>query len=384
MTISKLFLLVVFALLFNSCDDEPPMPTGFQLKTSSVDEGSALNTKQVTVVANQNVASNLSITYTLREGQAKFGTDVVNSSGTLNFNGGKEATLPIEIIGDANLELLESFELILTFNSKEYSLPITITDDDPIETISSDADGFISTNVHNSMQLVWSDEFNGAQLNTADWSYEIGNGCNAGICGWGNNELQSYSSSSNNISITDGKLVITAREASGSYSSARIKTQAKKEFRYGRIDVRARLPKGQGIWPAIWMLGQNITTVGWPKCGEIDIMEMVGHMPHVVHGTVHYDNNGYKSSSGSKSIPTGDFSDQYHVFTMVWDFNTITWYVDNVPFKTFSNSLSGDYPFNGNFFFILNLAVGGNWPGSPDVSTIFPQKMEVDYIRLFQ
>lgn len=375
-------LLMISVL--SGCGSETPDPTKFTLVENSIDEGSGVNTKTLTVVADQNVPSSFSVSFSLREGQAKFGLDIQNASGTLNFNGVKEASLTIEIIGDTHLELQENFEVVITTDKKEFVYQIIIMDDDPMEAISSDNDGFLTSATHPSMQLVWQDEFNGAQLNASDWSYELGNGCSVGICGWGNNELQSYTNATENINVSDGKLVITAVNNASSYTSARIKSQAKKYFRYGRVDVRARLPKGKGIWPAIWMLGENITSEGWPKCGELDIMELVGHLPHVSHGTVHYDSDGYRSSTGSTSLPSGDFSDKFHVFSLVWDFNTITWYVDNVAFKTFTRPALGSYPFNNNFFFIFNVAVGGNWPGSPDGTTSFPQQMKIDYIRVFQ
>jgi beta-glucanase (GH16 family) len=163
-------------------------------------------------------------------------------------------------------------------------------------------------------------------------------------------------------------------------------TKAKKEFQYGRIDIRARLPYGQGIWPAIWMLGANIDDVGWPRCGEIDIMELVGHLPKVSHGTAHYDVDGWASKGSSYALTTGQtFSDEFHVFTIVWEMNRIKWYVDyNKFFELSAQDVGGTYPFNNPFFFIMNIAVGGNWPGDPDETTVFPQTMEVDYIRVFQ
>ena len=152
----------------------------------------------------------------------------------------------------------------------------------------------------------------------------------------------------------------------------------------GRIDIRARLPKGKGIWPALWMLGTNIDQNPWPACGELDIMEMVGNDPTKVFGTVHYNNNGYVKSDGFLKLSTGDFSDKFHVFSVLWDLDIIIWYVDNQPFKTFRRSPGSVYPFNNPFYFVLNVAVGGQWPGDPDGTTVFPQQMTVDYIRVFR
>lgn len=235
------------------------------------------------------------------------------------------------------------------------------------------------------MTLSWRDEFNGNSLNTADWTYELGTGDN----GWGNNELQYYRQE--NTSVANGFLTITAkREAFGGreYTSSRIKTQDKKTFRYGRIDMRAKLPRGKGIWPALWMLGNNISSVSWPAAGEIDMMELVGGGPgkdNTVHGTLHYDNNGaYTNVGKSYTLPSGDFSDKFHLFSIIWDSNEIKWLVDNVEFNTINISSAAMSEFHNHYFLLFNVAVGGNWPGSPDATTVFPQQMTVDYVRVFQ
>ena len=224
-------------------------------------------------------------------------------------------------------------------------------------------------------------------MNQEFWTYEIGNG----EWGWGNNELQFYRS--DNTSLVDGNLVIAARNESFNgfqYTSSRFITRNKFEFTHGRVDIRARIPEGQGIWPALWMLGENINTVGWPRCGEIDIMEIVGHEPNVVHGTVHYANpNGDRIQNGSETRLTGGkkFSDEFYVFSLEWEEDRIRWFLNDVQYHSVSRGglgLSNPYPFNEPFFFIFNVAVGGQWPGSPDASTVFPQHMIVDYIRVFQ
>ncbi len=229
--------------------------------------------------------------------------------------------------------------------------------------------------------LVWSDEFNGNALNSANWSAEIGTGQN----GWGNNELQYYTNRPENVRVADGNLVITARKESYggmNYTSARIKTQNLKSFTYGKIEARIKLPSGQGLWPAFWMLGSNINAVGWPKCGEIDIMERVNNNPHV-NGTVHWDAGGhadYGRVSGNL-----DFS-QYHVYSIEWDSKYIRWFVDGQEYNAFyiENGTGNTEEFQQPFFLLLNLAVGGNWPGSPDPSTPFPAQMLVDYVRVYQ
>lgn len=380
------FFIILF-LLFPGCkeDDLKNTISGFTIENYLVNEGNTLTTLTLNVQVKGAVAVEVPVAYTLKEGTAKFNDDIKESSGELKFVPNQSTSeLSFDIIGDQNLELTETFEVVFTYENKVYPIIIEINDDDSMEDILVADDGFYTADAYPSMQLTWSDEFNGTQLNTTHWTYELGNGCDVSICGWGNNELEKYTNTAANSRLEGGKLFITALETAGSYTSARIKTQEKVKVKYGRIDVRAKLPKGQGIWPAIWMLGDNITSLGWPACGEIDIMELVGHQPAQAYGTVHYNNGGYQYSSSSKSLTTGDFSDQFHVFSIVWDKNKITWYIDNEEFKIFTNAGVAGYPFNNSFFFILNVAVGGNWPGPPDANTVFPQEMVVDYVRVFQ
>ncbi len=250
----------------------------------------------------------------------------------------------------------------------------------------SDAGYSTALDAYPTMNLFWQDEFNGDALNLSDWTHEIGNNN-----GWGNNELEYYQAA--NTTVHDGYLVIKAKKENVGgklYTSSRIITKDKKEFKYGRVDIRAKLPKGQGIWPALWMLGANISEVSWPKCGEIDIMEMIGggaNRDNTVYGTLHWDDAGTKVCTCDKpgySIPEGLLNDKFHVFTIVWDESFITWYVDDVQFNKIDIRPAELDEFQKDFFFIFNLAVGGTWPGNPDTSTIFPQRMVVDYIRVFQ
>jgi beta-glucanase (GH16 family) len=228
--------------------------------------------------------------------------------------------------------------------------------------------------------LAWSDEFNDTTLNTSNWNYELGDNS-----GWGNNELESYTSSKNNVYTQDGFLYIKAiKQGISSYTSGRITTQGKKEFTFGRIDIRAKLPEGQGIWPALWMLGSNISTVGWPICGEIDIMEELGQQPDKVYFTAHYNNNGHQSSGGNYSLPGASFSNDFHIFSLLWQPTRLKWYVDNKEYFSVNNNQISGFPMDLPQFFIFNVAVGGNWPGSPDATTVFPQSMVVDYIRVYQ
>lgn len=227
--------------------------------------------------------------------------------------------------------------------------------------------------------LVWSDEFENGPLNSSSWNYE------QGATGWGNNELENYTNSINNVHIDSGYLHISALNPSeNSYTSGRITTQGKKEFTYGRIDIRAKLPEGKGIWPALWMLGGNFATAGWPACGEIDIMELLGQSPALVHGTVHWNLNGHQSRTGDFTLPTGTFSSGFHIFSLIWTPNSFKWLVDNNQYYYLGRGEISAFPFDLPEFFIFNVAVGGNWPGPPDQTTVFPQHMIVDYIRVYQ
>lgn len=228
--------------------------------------------------------------------------------------------------------------------------------------------------------LKFSDEFNtdGAP-NPAVWVYDLGTGNN----GWGNSELQNYTNDAKNVKVESGNLIITAiKESSNgqSYSSARIKTQGKYSFKYGKIEFRAKLPTGVGTWPAIWSLGDNITSVSWPACGEIDFMEHVGKEQNKIFGSLHYPgNSGGNAVTGTKFISNA--STEFHDYKVIWNSNTIRFYVDDVLYKTAPNAST--LPFNQNFFLIVNIAMGGNF-GGPIVSTFTQSSMEVDYIRIYQ
>jgi beta-glucanase (GH16 family) len=234
-------------------------------------------------------------------------------------------------------------------------------------------------------QLVWADEFNGpagSAPNPAVWTHELG------ASGWGNHELQNYVNSRANSAMDgNGNLVITARRDGAGYTSARLVTNDKVELQYGRIEASIKIPRGQGIWPAFWMLGAGFPQTTWPNSGEIDIMENIGREPHLVHGTVH--GPGYSGAggiSGTYQHPQGwSFADTWHTFSIDWKPGEITWYVDGQQYHRVTRASVGSNPwvFDQKFFLILNVAVGGDWPGYPDASTQFPQQMFVDYIRVF-
>ncbi|WP_017606295.1 glycoside hydrolase family 16 protein [Nocardiopsis alkaliphila] len=234
--------------------------------------------------------------------------------------------------------------------------------------------------------LVWSDEFDGpagAAPDPANWNHELGDH------GWGNNELQNYTDSRANSALDgNGNLVITARqEADGSYTSARMTTQNKVQPQYGRIEARIQIPRGQGIWPAFWMLGADFPRTPWPDSGEIDIMENIGREPHLVHGSLHGPGyHGGNPLTGSYMHPQGwSFADTFHVFAVDWRPGSVTWSVNGDAYQTYTweDTRGNPWVYDQPFFMILNVAVGGDWPGYPDASTRFPQQMRVDYVRVY-
>jgi beta-glucanase (GH16 family) len=237
------------------------------------------------------------------------------------------------------------------------------------------------------LQLVWSDEFNGpagATIDGTKWVFQTGGG------GFGNHELQNYTSRTSNVRLDgQGHLEIVARAESfggNQFTSGRINTSGRFTQRYGRFEARIRVPSGNGIWPAFWSLGNNIGSAGWPTCGEIDIMEQVRDFA-VNHGTMH--GPGYSGASGITGtfrLPSGSFASGFHIYAIEWQPNEVRWFVDNTMYE---RRTPADLPpgrtwvFDHPFFLLLNVAVGGDFPGPPDASTSFPQTMVVDYVRVF-
>jgi beta-glucanase (GH16 family) len=333
---------------------------------------------------------NISFDYSLLEGTAKFDVDFIQSSGTViippqQFSTSIEVFILGNVLRQPNIDFTIQLSNAKGCTIKKSIATCTIITENG-EELSTPNVGYSTPNAYQGKTLVWGEEFTDKKLNLSHWNQEIGNGSG----GWGNNELQYYTNSTKNTFISNGNLIIEARkEAIGgfNYSSGRMTTQSKKEFTFGRIDIRAKLPKGKGIWPALWMLGANINTVGWPACGEIDIMELIGSEPNKIHGTLHYRGpNGHLFKGSGVSLPNGDFSQEFHVFSLVWEEDKIQWLLDDKVFYTMQKSEFGNanYPFNAPQFFIFNVAVGGNWPGQPDASTIFPQALFIDYVRVFQ
>jgi beta-glucanase (GH16 family) len=230
----------------------------------------------------------------------------------------------------------------------------------------------------------WADEFEKDGLpDPAKWGYDVGNS------GWGNNELQFYTDRTKNVTVKDGNLVITADKESfngAQYTSARLLTKGKFDQAYGRFEARMQLPWGQGIWPAFWMLGADIDTNPWPGCGEIDIMEIRGQNPTVLLGTVHGPGySGGQSISKSYTLKNDRFDTGFHVFGVEWAPDYVNFYVDNVLYNQITPAdVPGTWVFNKPFFIIMNIAVGGNFVGSPNDETVFPQNMLVDYMRVYR
>ena len=248
--------------------------------------------------------------------------------------------------------------------------------------------------------LTWSDEFNGADGSAVDaskWVHDVGGG------GWGNGELEYYTNATQNAVVQGGNLVITATTAGASsytcsypssgpckYTSARVLSKGKFSQRYGRLEARIQIPEGQGIWPAFWMLGANIDTVNWPSCGEIDIMENIGKEPSINHGSLHMPSSvstGDSQLTGMYTLAGGaKLGDAFHTYAIEWSASAINFYLDDMLYETQTpqDAIQRTWEFDQPFFFILNVAVGGPWPGAPDSTTTFPQTMKVDWVRAYQ
>jgi hypothetical protein len=241
--------------------------------------------------------------------------------------------------------------------------------------------------VGNQFGATWADEFNidGAP-NAAKWNFDIGNGC-PNLCGWGNNEAQYYTNRSDNVIVENGLLKITAKKESyqgAQYTSAKLFTKEKFDFKYGTIEVRAKLPSGSGTWPAIWTLGSNISTVGWPACGEIDIMEHAGNRQGTIQSAMHTpSSSGNTFNKGSQNL--SDVSTAFHIYKVVWNASEIIFYVDDVEHYRYnpSNKNSSTWPYDANQYLILNVAMGGSFGG--DIGANFTgSTMEIDYVRVYQ
>jgi beta-glucanase (GH16 family) len=393
-------LSIVLLMLFSFCDKKSnpaPKPPPATPPTLTVTGGTEVRPTQdgfirFYFVLNKKPSETVTIQYATRNVTASAPADYTAASGTITIPAtSTETSIDIAIKGDPThlREPNKTFILELS-NPKGCTVPQTsingtiITEDGSY--LPTNNTGYATPESYVGYKNIWSDEFNGTAINTEFWNFETGNGSN----GWGNQELEYYTGSIKNAFLSNGNLIIEARKESVGgfqYTSARLTTQGKKNFTFGRIDIRAKLPVGKGIWPAFWMLGSNISTVGWPACGEIDIMELIGSQPSTLVGTLHWAEGGNHVSKGnSVNLPSGDFSQEFHVFSLIWKQNSLTWLLDDQPYCIINDANTTLFPtaFSAPQFFIFNVAVGGLWPGSPDASTVFPRRMFVDYIRVFQ
>ena len=369
-----------------SCKDNVVTPS-LLVRDITVQENNDSQTINVVVSLSETCERDVKFHFSTMANTATKGIDFLDKQGDITIAAGnKTASFSLQVLGDTIVETEESFWISynqpngLNIPTPYATVKITNDDADAISFV----DGYNTPKVRKGYSLVWADEFDGNSLNLNNWGFDIGNS------GWGNNELEYYQDGNKNVTVANGTLTITAKKEkvqSANYTSARIKTQGKKSFTFGRIDIRAKLMTGQGYWPALWMLGESISSIGWPACGEIDIMELVGSKPNVVLGTAHWGlpGNGSTYITRNYTLNGTDFSKEYHVFSIVWVKDQIQWYVDDQLYHTITkNDVNVTYPFNSPHFFIFNVAVGGNLPGNPDVNTVFPKSMVVDYVRVFQ
>lgn len=394
-------LILSFLLIFIACGSDDEVQSTGTTPTLTVSDVPVIDETdedfdyelELTLDSEPSVTSSVSVSVEQSTATATINEDFrMPNPAIIQFAPGEtQKTLNITIVGDDEIEDVEEFFLNFSdangIQLAQNSVNITIRNDDEKQvndTLIIPSVGYTTPLSYPGMDLIWQDEFDGTELDLNFWTFEIGRGNS----GWGNNELQFYQEE--NTYFRDGNLVIEARELGTTYTSSRIITKDKFDFTYGRVDIRAVLPEGQGIWPALWMLGDTISDIGWPRCGEIDIMELVGGgiKDSEVHGTAHYwkdSENRHDFQGGVTRLSQGKYIDEFHVFSVIWDSTSIQWYDNDQLYYSFPTSDSDRVDeFNERFFFIFNVAVGGNWPGSPDQSTIFPQRMIVDYIRVFQ
>jgi beta-glucanase (GH16 family) len=391
----KIFIPLLAIVALSNCGKKDKIVTPIELPSMVISsiapfEGDAPTTTfSFKVNLSRATDQTVTVDFSTADGTAGAGSDYVAKTGTLTFKPQTtEGVIEITVVGDTLKEADETFSVVLS-NPKSATIATgtgvaTIRNDDTYVFIPSD--GYITPESYTGYTTDWKDEFNGTALDLTSWGFDVGGS------GWGNNELQYYTNNRpENIYLDNGKLVIQAKKEafSGSaYTSSRILTKGKKEFTFGRIDIRAKLPVAKGIWPALWMLGKKIDQVNWPACGEIDIMELVGKEPNKVYGTLHWaGTTGSRVQYGTNyTLPTGDFSQKFHVFSLIWEANSAEILMDDISYYKFDRTKVGSaaYPFNEPFFLIFNVAVGGDWPGSPDASTTFPQQMVVDYVRVFK
>lgn len=376
---------------------------GSQQKTSAVIPAISIN--NVTQIRDTNVASTytfavslsqqttdtVTVQYQTADSSALAGKDYTAASGSLVFLPGNSVQTVKISVTPSDLRSANTIFLVKLSNPANGTLSTTEGDgiiQNEGNNLGTDTTGYQTPSSYVGYKLAWSDEFTESAINTNYWQYDLGNG------GWGNQELECYTDS--NASIANGYLVIQAKQqtvtyngVTSNYTSSRMNTGGKFSFQYGRVDIRAKLPVQPGMWPALWFLGNNISSAGWPACGETDLMELVGTNPHQVTGSIHWLEAGNQEGTLNNTyiLPNNaDYSQKFHVFSLVWTSTQISMYVDDMLYMTESNTSisSGTWPFNQPQFLIVNVAVGGDWPGSPTTATVFPESMYVDYVRVFQ
>lgn len=394
-TICGFWLLIICVLVSckKSGGGNTPPPSASLPALSGADVTKARTTEAGTMrfylVLSKASTSVVTAKYTLVAGTALSPRDFTASTGTISIPANEtSAFIDVAITGDSLRQADISYTVQLsdpvncTIGTASFKGIISSTDGTYLPT---DNSGYTTPTTYPGYTLVWSDEFSGNVINQSNWNFETGGS------GWGNHELENYTGRPQNAFQSNGNLIIEARKedlGGNSYTSARMTSYNKKTFTYGRIDIRAKLPVAKGMWPALWMLGSDIATNPWPKCGEIDIMELIGTNPKQVIGSMHWPqadgSNG--TINNAYQLATEDFSQQFHVFSIIWVENSIQFFVDDHLFFTGTSASisSGTYAFNHPYFLIMNVAVGGDWPGPPDATTVFPQRMFVDYIRVFQ
>ncbi|HKK40879.1 MAG TPA: family 16 glycosylhydrolase [Bacteroidales bacterium] len=387
-----LIKIIMAMLLLTSCQKEKAPVPELSVGDAPVSRSATTSTMTFKVYLDKPSASEVSFDYNLQDGTAKAPDDYTTVSGTVTIQPDQTRTsINVSIPGnpvdlrEPNLQFTVQLSKPVNCTLAGTSATGTIITENGIY-LPTDNTGYTTPLSYAGYNLVWSDEFSEKVLDTDVWNQETGTGSN----GWGNNELEYYTTSTKNTFLSDGNLVIEARKedmGTTKYTSGRMTTLGKKEFTFGRIDIRAKLPVGKGLWPALWMMGVNVNEVGWPACGETDIMELIGVEPSTVYGTLHWGTPaGHQSKGSDYKLTAGDYSDEFHVFSIIWQQDSISWFVDNNLFFSFKASETGayEYPFNAPQFFLFNVAVGGNWPGPPDNTTVFPERMFVDYVRVFQ
>jgi hypothetical protein len=375
------------------CDKEKSTPTA--IASMSIDDiqqnegNGGTSTMEFSIKLTQPLTQEASVRVITKDGFAKANEDFQALDQVITFRAGETTKkVTVTIVADDLKEGVDEFQVLLSnaINCNIFDgIGLGVINNDDSKIPVTDV-GYTSPLSYQGKTMVWSDEFNAETLNTNNWSYDVGDGCPN--CGWGNNELQSYTRG-DNVSFSSGKMIIEARKETfggKNYTSTRLVSMDKQSFKFGRIDIRAKLPRGQGIWPAFWMLGSNFKTAGWPACGEIDIMEFLGHDENRVHSTIHYKFGNNARNTTASLLNDKALPDEYHVYSLDWQQDKIRMLVDDKLINEFNPAsiVGPGHPFNESFFFIINTAVGGNWPGSPNATTYFPQWLYVDYIRVFQ